>query len=651
MQDLAVTVKSLQSSVTGLSEQAKGDRDVVGTMEARLAELERRLDALDGGGCDEKLLALEEKGPEPVENADEEAVLLEHTLGETLWDAPALIGLPELGGFCSSTMLLLSMLLNALVQIYITWVLVNSESFISTGVWKDMGESVGRWRTNEAHESSAVDAAGVSLASRVCGQDDSLQVAGAQTNTLAEINAYLGLASYELQTTSLGTGPLLCSVCILLFAVLVLKDLRSTCSSLLAVFALPRGHTRVEDGRLAAVSRPRLAFFLALQLLRVLVSAALLYTGVMWLSYTSSITDLILNAAALGFVMDLDELLFETTVPGLVQKFVAGLAPVKYRKPPCYMEAVLPLLMLVAIVATSVAVLILPQIDDMLAVKDVMCAGNLDFAIQRNGVGFVAGKATVAFDPDAGAVDTIEIKAVKELKSLDLAQPGLIVQYAQPSINEQNFVRDSTMTIAQMAAQSYCEDMDTFNGGVAVREFPVWFMTVRHETGINRGSTHAEVPWRCADYARFCGAMALLRNICPITCGCTRPRSGLLISQSVMGCPASCEPIRAQALLNESCADRNVAGTPEWTNYWRSYRMVMTTLFPQLGSSYDAFISSKIALGCSDTAPDPTAGHDFCSGDAPLVKANGMGTIRGFCPALCCSGPNPSPKCPRACSR
>lgn len=311
----------------------------------------------------------------------------------------------------------------------------------------------------------------------------------------------------------------------------------------------------------------------------------------------------------------------------------------------------MPALLLAVTVSASVGLLIAPQINDMAAVKEAMCAGNLDFAVQQNSAGYVVGRSTVGFDPKLGAVDTIKIKAVKEMKLLDIAQPGTRLQYAQRAVTEQNFLKEATMTIAAMAAEGLCQDLDTFSRGMAIREAPVRFMTVRHVTGIHRGFTHAEVPWRCTDYAGLCGALGLLRSICPITCGCTDPRSGLLFSKPKRGCPSSCQARRAQALLNESCVDLNVSGSPAWTQYWESYRMMMHLQLPQRASQYDRFIDRKIARGCRDTARDPVLGHDFCNENWALFQSVGIGGIRAFCPAQCCSGRNPSPQCPRACLR
>ena len=88
------------------------------------------------------------------------------------------------------------------------------------------------------------------------------------------------------------------------------------------MIALPHHTTQLKDHTLMAISSLRLLCMLILSLVRFGICAALLYSGTMWLSSTGSIGDLILNAAALGFVMDVDELFFSTIVPSSVSRLV-----------------------------------------------------------------------------------------------------------------------------------------------------------------------------------------------------------------------------------------------------------------------------------------------------------------------------------------
>ena len=65
----------------------------------------------------------------------------------------------------------------------------------------------------------------------------------------------------------------------------------------------------------------RLSALMVVVGIRLGISISLLVVGVFWLLKTTSIQDIILNAAALGFVMDLDELVF-VTMPTMAVKTV-----------------------------------------------------------------------------------------------------------------------------------------------------------------------------------------------------------------------------------------------------------------------------------------------------------------------------------------
>lgn len=57
---------------------------------------------------------------------------------------------------------------------------------------------------------------------------------------------------------------------------------------------------------------------LALLCYRLLAAALLVFVGTFFLVYTVSVTELILNAVALGIILDIDDLLFDAlaTTPG-----------------------------------------------------------------------------------------------------------------------------------------------------------------------------------------------------------------------------------------------------------------------------------------------------------------------------------------------
>ena len=64
---------------------------------------------------------------------------------------------------------------------------------------------------------------------------------------------------------------------------------------------------------------------------RALVAGTLGYSGALWLCNTIGLKDLILNAAALAFVLDIDKMLFSTLVPRRACEILGKLEPLKWQ--------------------------------------------------------------------------------------------------------------------------------------------------------------------------------------------------------------------------------------------------------------------------------------------------------------------------------
>jgi len=90
----------------------------------------------------------------------------------------------------------------------------------------------------------------------------------------------------------------------------------------------PRAHADVEeeeDGTLIARSASRLTKFMVLTLIllpKVVIGLSLLWLGARWLAATPSFEDLVLNAVALAFITELDELIYNVAMPEDVMALV-----------------------------------------------------------------------------------------------------------------------------------------------------------------------------------------------------------------------------------------------------------------------------------------------------------------------------------------
>jgi len=80
------------------------------------------------------------------------------------------------------------------------------------------------------------------------------------------------------------------------------------------------------------VTRWRIYWGFFVGTLQLSIGLCLLFSGAFWLAYTKSIPDLLANAVALSYVMQVDELLYQVVVPRKVKALVANLEPVDMNK-------------------------------------------------------------------------------------------------------------------------------------------------------------------------------------------------------------------------------------------------------------------------------------------------------------------------------
>mmetsp|Transcript_96534 Transcript_96534/g.300625 ORF Transcript_96534/g.300625 Transcript_96534/m.300625 type:complete len:687 (-) Transcript_96534:47-2107(-) len=673
--ELLVAIKTLQDRLIAFGRDQERLREANKYLEQRVGSLERRLaEQPSAPGAQVSQWMKSSFGYQPHEPKDhlsgqvkqvppdsspeaeeEEAeglvterdiVELEYGFGLTLWEGVAFVGLPELRAR-SSVALVVSLTLNIFVQGYICQMLLMEDSFAGQSRFQKLMKPLRQWRLSSAHDYNEVDSRGMSLARRVCEGDESLSLAINQANLLSEINDYLSLKPHDLKGQGMGSGVLLCSICIFLFTVVVLRELRGVATSTCSVFAVPRGDkTRLEGGALASLSTGRLALILFANLVRASIALVLLYAGVNWLSSTTSIEDLVLNAAALGFVMDLDEHLFETTVPASVFAFVQKLKPLKYRRPRWSADAVLALAAIAAVLACSSAFLLRPNVADMLEVKNILCGGELNVVTERNEVGYIVSKPTLAGKPPTTL--SLHETAVQELVHTNVRERSDL-QFSLRTPVDSFFTQYRLQSILDLATESYTECGDRKHSDALKN--PHLFTAARYQANIHAGVSLRERAWRCGEHAASCQSSILLRLLCPVTCGCDGPTSGLLASKPSKGCPAKCADARRQLISKGPCNDMSANVTLGWTRYWMAFRNIALLWNPVSASKqaeYADFVDRKIDQGCANMERDLFMDIHYCDSRAKVFKVDGFSTIMSFCPLTCCSLFS-DVECPHAC--
>ena len=179
----------------------------------------------------------------------------------------------------------------------------------------------------------------------------------------------------------------------------IVNDISHTFSLLRATYELWRqGHEEtvlvlddVGEVSITSVSSMRFLGVSLVMLSRLMVAGGLLYAGSLWLAYTVSLQDLMLNAVALEFVLNVDELIFISLAPLSLKYLVDNAKMLPKQAPPAWKGLELSTAINFVVVAGALGVFIqsvlLPQVDTLWRVVDAICGGEHGFVYSVDGAG------------------------------------------------------------------------------------------------------------------------------------------------------------------------------------------------------------------------------------------------------------------------
>eukprot|EP00927_Polykrikos_kofoidii_P008656 TRINITY_DN13605_c0_g1_i3.p1 TRINITY_DN13605_c0_g1~~TRINITY_DN13605_c0_g1_i3.p1 ORF type:complete len:700 (+),score=72.21 TRINITY_DN13605_c0_g1_i3:127-2226(+) len=689
-------LRSLESKMARRIENEASDRLKVFDLMKRLSAVEARFSetvAIDlsrppsvdtrGGDIAVESEAYDEKGPHDAANAvavevnfagtacspaisahakETEAVapdVVEYALSMSVWDGMFAIHHPRVGRG-AAVLLFIAIFLNLIAQVSFCFGLVTSDDFNpgASSKFADIPKVMRRWRLTDGHDLSNRDRLGRSLVSRVCAGDGGLSIATKQAATLQEIDSYLGIS----QSGHFGRGPFLATVCIFYYCVAVIQDIREASHCILALMSLPRARcTQVSvNNEFVAVSWSCLHCNLIVASVRVVVALALLYVGVVWLATTTETQELILNASALCFVLTLDELLFHTIVPSAVKNVVREIPPLKVNRIRRNLEAFLPLAFVLVIPVAAYFTIVWDNIEFMMEVKEEMCGGNRDFVISKSGTRIMHALKTVPYSA-VSFHETYDIRATDDLRhARSLTQNSrfdFVRWHHEVEETFQNSVREDWFVLPSL---SPCENFDVAPFAHHLRnERAVYFKTSREIVDPD-GTKGLSPNFACSEYKPFCDetTYAIIRWMCPLTCGCDNSTSGLLLGRKgpwggcADACPTQVESLPCSDLSVTSTAAEDAADKRAWERYWKSYYNYSVKLAPSLASVFQKLIDETISKGCNAKAVCPVTGADFCNSQDTILVGFGARSIVSFCPETCCrvrGNASKSPDCPSAC--
>lgn len=563
------------------------------------------------------------------------------TLEESIWDTIIFVGVAGVP-LKFSFIILFSFITNLFWQVSFCIILAFSDSFVKDP-YPDLG-TITKWRLTTAHDIANMDTVTHnSLASRVCGQDGSLSVSTSMMSIYSEIKEYLH------QISGLNSGPVLCSMVLLLWSLFIGRELIVVVRFITAVGHLPRSHqSRINyDGEryaFACIGRLHLPAIFFAAFMRAAIAVAYGWYGGSWLANTKSVEALVLNAAALCFVLDMDEIIFSMLLPPLVQHLTRTLQPLQRPKGP-FVGVHIPLIV-VGCAAYTLGMnwgVVQPKTDKLIAMNGTLCEGNLDFVFGiRSHTGEVVSAASAAYSRgnalSGSPISEFHLAAVEEMvKARSLA--GLS---SSDSMGEVKLLNEFLAETMGKTAHDWatCDDVAFSNASMP------------HHDAVLHAMLGGPTGHTCGDLAHLCTdpQYPLVRLLCPVSCGCRHPRSGLFLNTLESGCPRNkCvyDPSYLAELEQLPCEDPSpaaLAGDPGWIAYWDQMAMVFRTQ-RSVAAHAEAMREAAMQRGCGilNVTMAGVAFIHFCHGDH-LSGAS----LRPWCPVTCgCTAS--TAECPRSC--
>jgi len=577
-----------------------------------------------------------------------------HEMSRSLWECVALIGVPGVG-VMGSVVIVCALFLNVALQGLFT--LIIYLDFLKPHDIPDVA-SMEQWRRTDGHSFAHLDkVSGASLVRRVCDEDESLSIAGAQMDSLTSIRRFNH--EYGFGPFQFTIGPVLCALAAVLWFFCVQAEIQACISFANAVITVRAGRTRlVRSGdkfALVSMSMYHRGFLLLVTFMRLVIAIVLLIVGVGWLGNTTSIQDMVLNAMALCFVMDLDEMLFETVVPSPTRFIVSDLEPLPRRGFPHWRgtscSPFITMVLCSAVVSIVMLQVVNPNLETMLEVEGKLCDHNIDFVLDRhNELGFVAGFTTEVPGEAGQGLNTMEA-GFREI--ISGVQPPVVMgaNYTNVAYTEKAFFSNviswSAAEWTKNIGSTTCSDSD-------FSYTPLWIVAaLRQQTGIKNFSSCKVLAGnitKCASYWT-----PIVRIYCPETCGCNAVYPSLFLSGPSGGCPREKCRLRRdytneQALATCSDLPVTVLSDPTqkegraWQAFLDQYFQVeVNESKVALAGDVLQMINALKTWGCEVLKDSRALSQIFCH-DTPKYSS-----LAPFCPKACGCHRVHRPDCPLSC--
>eukprot|EP00928_Gymnodinium_smaydae_P066515 TRINITY_DN49507_c0_g1_i1.p1 TRINITY_DN49507_c0_g1~~TRINITY_DN49507_c0_g1_i1.p1 ORF type:complete len:617 (-),score=54.05 TRINITY_DN49507_c0_g1_i1:372-2180(-) len=323
-------------------------------------------------------------------NAD---FVVEYSVDPTVWDAAMLLffrreGEKRMGTIGDRLILAFAIIANLTIQLLL--LLVVYTVMLDNPYNEDSLSAMLRWRGLVGHHADSLDLiTGMTKMRSLCGEKN--------------------LWSYEQSEFSILDdyfnkpipGMALSVVGLIIWVLTLLVEYRQVRGQMSCVFNLrtvkPECATAVlldEGGDpkikiMGVQNLDRAVMIVLLGLPRMCILLGLCIVGSIFVARTPGLTDIILNCAALAFVLSVDELLFEVLMTNRMKRIVAMTKNIAVQEERMVWGGIAltdfeRFILLLGAVAIAGAYALAPFVDSMRAAEQALCSGNVDFVIKMN---------------------------------------------------------------------------------------------------------------------------------------------------------------------------------------------------------------------------------------------------------------------------
>lgn len=490
-------------------------------------------------------------------------------LQESVWEVVIMCRLPH-SGRLGDTTIVVAWLFNFFVQLMFC---VCSTIAFSDSDLPDLWDAV-LWRGTVGHDYARTsNVLFASPVSRVCADDWSLADSANQLEVLQKIDSFTGTL---FDGSSVEVGRVLCIIACLMWLMCIVHELQETGDLVLCCWRMWKhgccATSNLQHAESGTLRFPDLCFFrfglvTFSSVLRTIIAALLLIIGTIWLLNTTGIEDLILNAAALSFVLDFDEVMFSTFVPFPIRVLIRCTEPLPRPRGKSFGGLTTPPILYVVGLLFAVFFINRNLVDTVSLMKDledVLCGGTQDVVVtQVLSTGWFSSVGTDSYEEASTKTSVFAWEVVQEVAfSANLSYVNLSYAAGSEDTFRMSLSLD-TATLGGLFSEGSCLDrLDSDDSFVAPY--------IHSLTNTDVGATCTDID------TSDCHKIDLIafRMYCSSHCGCGLPRSFLFLSGDAFGCDrTAC--VQSENYMKDlskiECVDPTVdelSANEDWTSLW-----------------------------------------------------------------------------------